>query len=253
MMATRTSQFALDGSWQKRGHTSNNGIVSATSVDSGKVLDVEAMSKRCAKCGNKGVSSDPRHKEVCQGNHQGTNGGMEVTGALNIFCRSEELYGVRYVKYLGDGDSKAFLAVKAKKPYGDSVEISKLECIGHVQKRMGTRLRRLKKENKVGKLSDGKGLSGRGRLTDAVIDKLWVGHQKERRKPRRYAKGCLGNLLSLIVHGQRPMPWTLPKGPRYLVCLQQKSVRGQAVRPQGEPACTCLGGNQTRVSAAFAG
>ncbi|CAN7981215.1 unnamed protein product, partial [Ixodes pacificus] len=39
-------------------------------------------------------------------------------------------------------------------------------------KRMGTRLRRLKKENKGNKLSDGKMISGRGRLTDAVIDKL---------------------------------------------------------------------------------
>lgn len=29
---------ALYGSWQKRGHTSNNGIVSATSVDLGKFL-----------------------------------------------------------------------------------------------------------------------------------------------------------------------------------------------------------------------
>ncbi|CAN7938957.1 unnamed protein product [Ixodes hexagonus] len=248
---------ALDGSWQKRGHTSNNGIVSATSVDSGKVLDVEAMSKRCAKCGNKDVSSDPRQKEVCQGNYQGTSGGMGVTGALNIFCRSEELHGVRYVKYLGDGDSKAFLAVKSKKPYGDSVEISKLECIGHVEKRMGTRLRRLKKENKVGKLSDGKGLSARGRLTDAVMDKLQtyfglairrnVGNLEEMRK------AVWATYFHLSSTDNDPCHGLCPKGPRYLVCLQQKSVRGQAVCPQGEPACTCPGGNQTRVSAAFAG
>lgn len=157
---------ALDGSWQKRGHTSNNGIVSATSVDSGKVLDVEVLSKYCPNC----RTNAPGHKEVCQSNYQGASGGMEVSGALAIFSRSEQVYGVRYVKYLGDGDSKAFLAVKAQKPYGDDVEILKLECIGHVQKRMGTRLRKLKKENKAGKLSDGKGLSGRGRLTDGVIN-----------------------------------------------------------------------------------
>ena len=36
---------ALDGSWQRRGHTSLNGFVSVTSFDTGKVLDVAVMSK----------------------------------------------------------------------------------------------------------------------------------------------------------------------------------------------------------------
>ncbi|GFT94595.1 hypothetical protein TNCV_1990341 [Trichonephila clavipes] len=31
-----------------------------------------------------------------------------------------------------------------KKPYGDSVPIEKIECGGHVQKQMGSRLRKLK-------------------------------------------------------------------------------------------------------------
>jgi hypothetical protein len=39
-----------------------------------------------------------------------------------------------------------------------------------VQKRVGSRLRRLKNSNKGRKLSDGKGLSGKGRLTDGKID-----------------------------------------------------------------------------------
>lgn len=38
---------AVDGSWQKRGHVSLNGIVSLTSVDTGKVLDIDVMSKYC--------------------------------------------------------------------------------------------------------------------------------------------------------------------------------------------------------------
>lgn len=52
-----------------------------------------------------------------------------------------EVAGV--VKYLGDGDSKGFQTVIKEKPYGDSVNIEKLECIGHMQKRMGSRLRTL--------------------------------------------------------------------------------------------------------------
>ena len=42
--------------------------------------------------------------------------------------------------------------------------MEKKECVGHVQKRVGTALRKLKKENK--------GIGGKGKLTDATIDKL---------------------------------------------------------------------------------
>ncbi|GFV70504.1 uncharacterized protein TNCV_2868501 [Trichonephila clavipes] len=57
------------------------------------------------------------------------------------------------------------------KPYKD-VNIEKLECVGHVEKRMGTRLRALKLKLKGEKLEDKKSLGGRNRLTDAEIDKL---------------------------------------------------------------------------------
>ena len=42
--------------------------------------------------------------------------------------------------------------------------IKKLECVGHIQKRMGNRLRNLRKSLKGTKLSDGKGIAGKGRL-----------------------------------------------------------------------------------------
>ena len=48
--------------------------------------------------------------------------------------------------------------------YGPNKPVTKYECIGHYQKRVGSRLRKLKKETK--------GLGGRGRLTDAKIDTL---------------------------------------------------------------------------------
>ncbi|GFW03817.1 uncharacterized protein TNCV_2539281 [Trichonephila clavipes] len=96
---------------------------------------------------------------------------MEVEGALRIFNRSEVLHNLRYTQYLGDGDSKAYKAVLESKPYKD-VNIEKLECVGHVEKRMGTRLRALKLKLKGKKLEDKKSLGGRNRLTDAEIDKL---------------------------------------------------------------------------------
>ncbi|GFV57963.1 uncharacterized protein TNCV_2572591 [Trichonephila clavipes] len=66
--------------------------------------------------------------------------------------RSETSRKACYTQYLGDGDSKGFLTIKEAKVYGDT-EVEKLECVGHVQKRMGTRLRNiLKMSYQMGKI-----------------------------------------------------------------------------------------------------
>ena len=96
---------------------------------------------------------------------------MEPVGAVKIFARSEAERGLRYLEYLGDGDSSSFAKVKESKPYGDTL-VSKNECIGHVQKRIGTRLRKLCNSYKGQKLSDGKPINGKNRLTTKIIDTL---------------------------------------------------------------------------------
>ncbi|GFT72603.1 uncharacterized protein TNCV_974491 [Trichonephila clavipes] len=90
---------AVDGTWQKRGYTSLNGIVTVTSIE---------------------------------------------TVACFVW----------------------------KNIYGNEYPIEKLECIGHVMKRMGTRLRRLKAQLKGQILSDGNCLSWKNRLTEHEIDNL---------------------------------------------------------------------------------
>ncbi|GFS51586.1 uncharacterized protein NPIL_385901 [Nephila pilipes] len=97
----RDIAVAVDDSWQKRGFSSKNGVVTVTSVDTGKIIDVEILSKHCI-CPNK-----IKHLQNCKRNFVGYSGKMEVTGALSIFRRSESKYNVRYTRYLGDGDSKA--------------------------------------------------------------------------------------------------------------------------------------------------
>ncbi|MBP1527464.1 MAG: hypothetical protein H9Q66_06055, partial [Spiroplasma ixodetis] len=164
----RDIDAAFDGTWHKRGFSSLNGVVTATSVDTGKVIDVEIFSKFC-KCPEK---SSNIHEPQCGANYCGTSGGMEVEGVVNIFRRSVERYSVRYKNYLGDGDVKAFKSVIDEKPYGEGFQICKLECVGHVQKRIGTRLRTLKSKLKNTILTDGKPIGGRGRLTDGQINKI---------------------------------------------------------------------------------
>ena len=47
--------------------------------------------------------------------------------------------------------------------------MAKIDCVGHVQKRLGTRLRNLVKKQKF---ADGSGLGGKGKLTKARIDSM---------------------------------------------------------------------------------
>jgi len=68
---------------------------------------------------------------------------VDANGLLNIFQRSVEQYGLRYLEFLGDGDSRAHKLLVEEAVCGD-VEVEKLECVGHVQKRLGSRLRSLK-------------------------------------------------------------------------------------------------------------
>lgn len=104
---SRDISVALDGSWQKRyqkllilchlrlyksnthnflffpcfsGHVLLNGIVSATSFDSGKVIDISILSKFC-RCPEK---NNGAHLPICYPNFRGVSGGMEVEGAREI-------------------------------------------------------------------------------------------------------------------------------------------------------------------------
>ncbi|GFW05000.1 uncharacterized protein TNCV_597941 [Trichonephila clavipes] len=86
---------------------------------------------------------------------------MEIVGVSRIFLRSEKNHRLQYTQYYGDGDSKSFMSVKDT--YGLN-RVTKFECIGHVQKRVDSRLRKLKTKTK--------GLSGKGKLTDNFIDRL---------------------------------------------------------------------------------
>ena len=53
---------------------------------------------------------------------------------LALYRRSMEKCGLRYIPYIGDGDSKRYSVIDKGKPYGPSVFIPKEECILHVTK-----------------------------------------------------------------------------------------------------------------------
>ena len=113
------------------------------------------------------------HAPNCSVNHECSSGAMERDGAIEVFTCSIEKHNLRYTTYVGDGDSSSFAAVKkaTQEKYGD-YPLEKEDCVGHVQKRMGSALRSYKNGRRGTKLSDGKGVGGTGRLTDAVVDRM---------------------------------------------------------------------------------
>lgn len=162
-----------DGTWKKRGFNSLYGVSSIIGFYSGKVLDVLTKSLYCKMCESwdkrKGTVEYEEwfetHASKCQTNHTGSSGKMEADAMIEMFQRSEEMYGVRYKNYIGDGDSKTYSQIVKSNPYENTTVVKK-KCIGHVQKRMGSRLRACKKNNK--------GIGGKGKLTGKMIDKLTV-------------------------------------------------------------------------------
>jgi hypothetical protein len=69
----------FDGSWQKCGHTSLHGIISATSSDKEEVLHIEIMKKFCFVC-----YTNPTIGHKCKKNFERTGGGTEVACVLDI-------------------------------------------------------------------------------------------------------------------------------------------------------------------------
>ena len=87
----------FDGLWQKPGFSSLNGVVSAISNFSGKVLDCEVKSTYRKACERKSYLHEESlvhlqwqitHKASCSINYQCSSGAMEVDGLRDIFQRS---------------------------------------------------------------------------------------------------------------------------------------------------------------------
>ncbi|GFU13060.1 uncharacterized protein TNCV_1444941 [Trichonephila clavipes] len=143
-----------------------------------------------------------KREHVCS-NYKGSSGNMEAVGAFRIFERSLIKRDLQYTEYYGD--SKGFLLVKDI--YGEN-SVTKYECIGHIQKIVGSRLRKLKKNIK--------GLGGKGKLTDKFINKL----QNYYGIAIRSNVGCLEKMQSAVIaaffhccsSNQNPMHGQCPTG-----------------------------------------
>ena len=163
---------SYDGAWQRRGHSSHNGVGSVIDLLTGLPLDYEVLSNFCLKCK---IAEDmpedqawkEKHKSNCPKNFGGTSNAMEVECAIKLWQRSKNLK-LRYQTMLCDGDSKAYDAVVEASVYGKDFVVEKEDCINHVSKRMGTALRNLVTTSRAQKES----ITGKGKLTQKKMEKI---------------------------------------------------------------------------------
>ena len=107
----------MDGTWHKRGHSSLHGVVSSISMDVGKVVDVECLTRVCRACDKrKGLKKSSteyqewyeKHEKFCKCNFSGSAPSMESFGVSNMFHRSIEKRKLRYAALISDGDSTSY-------------------------------------------------------------------------------------------------------------------------------------------------
>lgn len=151
-------EVGYDGTWMTRGHSSLIGVGAVIEMHTGIVLDGYVCSKTCKSCTywqekvkDKNVVkyNNWKAKHECLKNFSESSGRMEAHSAVVLWSRSESKR-LRYTVFVGDGDSSAYSAICALNngngPYGQEFPVVKEECINHVSKRLGTRLRTLKKK-----------------------------------------------------------------------------------------------------------
>lgn len=122
---------SYDGSWMTLGHLSHIGVGCFVDMETGFVLDCET-SNFCMQCSHldaqmkkKSITEEQYtenmrvHKPNCAKNFHGKSGAMEAEAAVWIWNRSIQKNKMRYVNFIGDGDSSAYRAVTNLKPYSD--------------------------------------------------------------------------------------------------------------------------------------
>ena len=160
---------------------------------------------------------------------------MEGEAAGIIWNRSVNRNGLRYTTYIGDGDGKVYTTVCSARPYGEDVAVIKEKCVGHVQKHVGTNLRKLKKELMGTKLKDGQPIGGKGRLTDRVIDKLQAYYGKAVRENssdlQNMAKAIWASVMHWVSTDPKLQHQYCPPGKDSWCGWQQEQAGKKSLRP----------------------
>lgn len=126
-----------DGCWSKRAFNKNftalSGVGAIVGAHTEKVLWIGVRNRYCVRCvraKNSGITPQPH---TCTKNYTGPSSEMEWEVILEGFKSSVELYNLRFLRVIADGDSSTYSKLLEHKPYGDR-HIEKIECTNHLHR-----------------------------------------------------------------------------------------------------------------------
>lgn len=126
----------FDGSWGKRSYGKNysslSGCAAIIGLRTRKIIYSDVKNKYCHTCKIAQSRNTPANFHECNTNYDGPSSGMETEIVVEgfKFCAGK---GARITKYIGDGDSSTYKALKDLRLYKDpELDIEKLECVNHL-------------------------------------------------------------------------------------------------------------------------
>ena len=233
---------SYDGTWQKRGHTSHNGLGVVIDLMTGLVLDTEIRSNYCSSCALaasrfKGYDTDEFRDwrqnvhTLCEKNHSGSAASMEAHAAVAMFGRSVDKHRMRYTTVLSDGDSKTVKKLNDENTY--DVEIRKEECVNHISKRMFARLDNFATRQKA--RGNSVGGRGKGKLTKVRMKRWSTYYRNAISKNVGDVDGMHNSIWAILYHSTSteadPRHQFCPQGEESW-CFYQKAVaKGECTKP----------------------
>ena len=157
----------VDAGWSKRSHkhsyNAKSGVGIIVGMETKQLLHVGVRNKYCSVCIRAETEGREPSEHECYKNCDGASSSMEPDIIVQGFQEAESKYGLRYTKFVGDGDSSVHpTLITGVLPWGHAIR--KIECANHAIKCYRGALEKLAQENPH--------YRGKGRLTSNMRKRL---------------------------------------------------------------------------------
>ncbi|GFR31323.1 yqaJ domain-containing protein [Trichonephila clavata] len=132
-----TLTVVVDGCWAKRSYRNNYSSLSGAAAIVGfrtkKVIYMGVRNRYCMVCSRAAAANEQAGRHCCSKNWPGSSSSMEANIIQEGFMNSVAMYGIKYTKIIGDGDSNVYKTILDSRPY-DALQVEKLELIASIAK-----------------------------------------------------------------------------------------------------------------------
>lgn len=144
-------------------YNANSGVAVIIGMETQKILFIGVRNKYCSTCAQAEKKEEVVPNHLCFKNWSGSSSSMETDIIVEGFQKAESQHGVRYLCFVGDGDSSVYADLVAKVPVW-GYAIKKMECANHATKCYRSSLEKLAQDNSAYK--------GKGKLTEGMKKRL---------------------------------------------------------------------------------